>query len=445
MAGTAQTYDISIANPTVPKDTAIFAGKEKTVGEYLYNYKQFMELKDSMNKTKQQLDQYYANNKTKKHYETVVVASYLYDDLRGASGKIESQYGGEAVSNAWLKMREFISQYVAEYISTSVTKKPSNLRIDKVMTMKRKETTLNTFHVAEAPGTFIPSLHHYIKNNHPEIDWEWYAQSYVAQRNKNKHIQYLADRYGLIRNFKAKWLEGADSDGDITSAANIRSYGNSIQSIFGKHLHIFTGDIKIPIGTNYDEEEAINIVGNLGQSLTCLMTLGKGGICFMKTFAAFEAPTISIFYLIALCFEKTFLFKPETSRSVNSEVYIVGVGHRSNLSKAHFNKLLKALTYIKEVNGDYTHFDSKKIPSLLKQSDIPADFIEKVYAASKELVDKQTVAINRVIGIYHTYKKSSTKKLNEDMHVIKEKTAEEWIARHNIRELADDNKLIIGD
>ena len=385
-----------------------------------YVYPLFQYLKEDLNKTKNELDKYHANIHKAKQYEAVTNLTRPLTQLRGPSGIVAREYGAEVVSNAWLKMYE-LCIFCNEMFD----------RIDRSRTKQ-----LNTVHFAEAPGNFVLAINHYLRN-HYTVSWRWMANSYRELYAGDS--VYLTDHHDMIKNHPKQWFYGADGDGDITSAANIRSFRRQIQSQIPaeEKIHLATSDVKYaPKKMNYSEEERINIPVHFGQIMGILSILSKGGCMIIKELTFYEPMSISLLYLLSNCFEQLLIVKPETSRSFNSEVYLVGIGFKANLSERQMDRLFQVLTFIRSMNtGD-------PVPALFQKMDITPSYLSRLYRIVSKLALSQTDALQSNIDTFNQYKHKDYNDIEEELKESHRTDADRWIKCTNIKPLGYSNKLI---
>jgi hypothetical protein len=401
----------------VQDDLTIPQNWQKDFSEYVYSYPKLIELKNRLNVLKKKLDPIHADQQESRLYDQLSELSRAQDELRGNNGVLVRDYGAEIVTNAWLKMFEMTA--LLKPFCAAKSNKSSG-------------TIFRSFHVAEAPGNFMLAINHRLRTEYPACEWEWLANSYrdlYGRREANSREGYLSDQYRLIADYPNNWLFGADCDGDITSSANIRSFAQEIQ-IRGGSLQLFTSDVKyVPSNMNYDEEEHINIPVQFGHTLCALSTLSKGGMAILKQFTAFEGPSISMLYLLSCCFKQLRIIKPETSRQANSEIYVVGIDYKHNLTQIQIDKLFNVMNYVRFLNTDAGS------PALFRQVDIPQSFVERVTAVETKLTRLQMDGLVRNLEIYEKYHDESLAVVRKDFNVPRQKAAAEWIEKTGIKVL----------
>ena len=401
--------------------------------KYDYTYARFDKLKQDLNVVKDQLDEYHKNVKSAKKYETISNLNLPLTMLRGPGGLLAKEFGAEIVSNAWLKMYELCIL--------------CNQLFDKVA--RGRDKHLNTVHLAEAPGNFILAINHYLKNHYP-VSWYWKANSFRDLYSHGNTV-YLSDHHGIMAATPENWFYGVDGDGDITSPANIRSFSDEISSkikamdLFNVNkntkprIHLVTSDVKYAPGImNYSEEERINIPVHMGHAISVLSTLCKGGAMIIKELTFYEPMSISLIYLLSNCFDQLLMVKPETSRSFNSEVYLVGLGYKANISDIQINHLLNVMNYIREINN------GNPVPPLFMNGDVPETFVNRLYNICETLQQSQIESLNTNIKSYKKHENQEYGIVETNNLDEKKRCADHWIKCTGINLLGYSDRIIKG-
>jgi hypothetical protein len=202
------------------------------------------------------------------------------------------------VTNAWLKCYELLSKY---QISGDV------LHFDN----------------AAMPGSFILAAHHYYTTQ--DIKYDWYASSLIDEKQP-----HLGDYYGLYKKYPEKWLM-TNNNGDVSNFDNIELIArNLLDKTAGRKPNLFTSDLGFDVAEKYNNQEILHMRANVGQIMLCLKTLAQGGNCVIKHYTFFEDFTLAYLMVFGRLFKKFYIYKPYTSKSLNSEVYIVGLAYTPN-------------------------------------------------------------------------------------------------------------------
>jgi len=379
-------------------------------------YPDFQNLKIKLNKKKHELDKYNTPENAKS-FSYITRNAYSYSELCGNNGMLVKEYNAEIVTNAWLKMYECMKNIDDLLKSCNTVKRDFN------------QNCFNTLHIAEAPGNFILSINHYLHSHYPKINWNWLASTY-RDIHDNNQTYYLQDSYNIIKQYNNNWTFGCDGDGDITSANNILDFRETVLKKFNTNLANFvTSDVKyVPKNNNFDEEENINKPVHFGQILTGLYCLKPGGALLLKELTMFESSTISYLYLLACVFKQVHILKPVSSKSANSEVYVLCKNYTNNLTQSQLNKLLNIMRYIRILNTE------NGSPAIFKQADIPVSFINNLLQIVKELTAQQITGIDNMID-YYTKKRQTTRE-------NRQKICQEWIQKNKVTVLNNTKKII---
>lgn len=216
-----------------------------------------------------------------------------------------------SMTNAWLKCWEIVHEFGLI---------PSSGHI-------------NLFCNAELPGAFLFAIHHYIKTK-TRTTYDWLANSLYPSDGS-----ILGDEFGLVKRYPDQWLMSKEHNGDVTKPDMIQRMEDRCQGT----VDLYTSDIGIGLDHNtFLKQEEMEAPLNLGQIICGLRTLRQGGHLVCKTFMFFSPFSMSLLYLTSQCFDEFCIYKPETSRAANSEVYMVGKGFRMN--QDIISKLMHTLT-----------------------------------------------------------------------------------------------------
>lgn len=378
----------------------------KTVIKYAPLYR----TKDLLNSEKHKIDPIYNDKSKEKIYSKITDDIRLLELLRGSKGILAREYNAQGVTNANMKMYEAITY------------------INRIYPELFNTPTFRSFHIAEAPGNFLNAINHFIKTKYKNLTWEWFANSYEGEGETD----YLTDTYGLIKRFRSKWLLGPEKNGDITSVDNLVDFSNTV----GK-VDLVTSDVKfVPREVNFDEEENINKPVQVGHLLATLLCLRVGGVMLLKEFTYFETLSVHCLLLLSKCFDKLYIYKPESSRPANSETYLLGIGFKG-VDQQTIDGLKSFLTRIRNQNN------SQAKPGFYEG--VPKSFFEQINRHSYEIAKKQIAQIERNLQAYekyHTYyEQGKGWMILEAFKARKEKAARTWIREFGVEKLPLDQVL----
>jgi len=210
---------------------------------------------------------------------------------------------------------------------------------------------------------------------------------------------------------------GLDDSGDLYSLENIKHFA----SLFTEKAHIVTADGGFDFSNDYSNQEIMAFRLIFCEVVTGLSILRQGGNMIIKIFDLFSEASIDLLYLLATYFEKIQIIKPFTSRSANSEKYIVccnfmGI-NQTNLSKLY--EIVDELNIISQQN--------KYVKRIISNT-IPADFIKVIESINIYFISKQIGSL--IKGISFVKEKLN----NEDINEIKQQQtiySLSWCRKYN--------------
>lgn len=182
-----------------------------------------------------------------------------------------------------------------------------------------KDTTphlpIRTFHLAEGPGGFIEAVVNLRKN-----PYDTYI-GMTIQDNKNDGTipTWKKSDHFLLSNPNIKIENGADGTGDILSIENFEYCYHTYRST----MDFITADGGFDFSTDFNNQE-LQIVELLFAQIAFGLVMQKpGGNFVLKIFDCFYHSTIDLLALLSSFYKTVYITKPQTSRSGNSEKYVV--------------------------------------------------------------------------------------------------------------------------
>jgi len=320
---------------------------------------------------------------------------------------VQQRLGDSSISQAWLKMYEII--------------------IDCDLVPRTQKGTFRSFHICEAPGTFINALNNYIRTKTNYTDFDWMAQSL------NPRTAKIADTYGLIRRHPERWDWGATRTGDITEVENIRYYMKKVQRHHGNQsVNLMTSDCGLPMGDPKYEFVAF------ASYVAILAILPRGGTMVYKILSPIDLPLIwNLIYITFTNFKELAFFKP-VQNSQSREFYIVAKDYMGTAPPV-IDKLLDIITRWSRL--DSSGYKASWLETLdLFGDKYPEEFVAQVLAISEKLATNYVNSIERII-----YYVDNNESLGEEYtrHIEKyiEEKNEDWIRKYRPRKL--ENKWIL--
>ena len=219
---------------------------------------------------------------------------------------------------------------------------------------------IKTFHLAEGPGGFIEAIS-YLRNNKKD----YYVGMTLIDNNVNTPGWYSAKKF-LDNNTNVFIENGIDKTGNLYNSNNFeycyKKYKNS--------MHIITADGGFDFSINFKNQEINAYRLILTQVFYALIMQKKKGIFILKIYDSFIKSTIDIIYFLSCFYKNVQIMKPKTSRTANSEKYIVCIDFNNEIDiYAIFLQILKEFEiidfnkiYIEQfLNIDYNLYFKNKI------------------------------------------------------------------------------------
>ncbi|CAH1173649.1 unnamed protein product [Phaedon cochleariae] len=320
--------------------------------------------------------------------------------------KLSENIQPELLTQAWCKFYEILGQFPIVPLCAVDQKK------------------LQSLHLCEAPGAFVCALNHYLKVNFPGLDWEWMANTLNPNYEGNELSQMIPDDRFISCTLK-HWHFGADFSGDITQFCNHKQILEYYKRN-GKKVSLITADGSVDCMKDPGEQERHVEHLHFCETMTALAILQKGGAFVLKIFTIFEESTINLLFLLNCVFEKVTIFKPCSSKSGNSEVYVINTKYKG------FSSLEKLWVKLSNVYKDKTLYDTK---SMFHSSIIPTDFFTEISHCTDFFMEKQTQTI--LDNIYHFEHKSF-----DNVYITKSFIAQIYMTKYDLKPIPKEQKIV---
>lgn len=171
-------------------------------------------------------------------------------------------------------------------------------------------SVVTSLHLCEAPGGFISAMKYIFKER-----LDWYAHTLYTGADSLKIDQLLNDR--------KRWL-ASSTDGDLYKLDTILQLKKELP----ERAHIITADGGFDVSYDANSQEQLSFKLIFAQFLAALHMQREEGVFILKIFDTFTRPTYQLMYLFCKYYKSVEIIKPRTSRSSNSEKYIIAIGFR---------------------------------------------------------------------------------------------------------------------
>ena len=245
----------------------------------------------------------------------------------------------------WDNIKKFTNPY--EFIHTNIPNQ--KISVSKIKPISRaffklieiynshniftNNNPIKTFHLAEGPGGFIEATA-YIRNN---INDTYYGMTLI---DNNVNIPNWSKADNMLQKYPNIKIEyGKDQKGDLYNHQNLIYCKNQYKN----SMNVITADGGFDFSNDYNNQEISAFRLIFTQVAYAITMQSNGGTFILKIFDLFETSTLEILYLLSCFYNKIIICKPNTSRSANSEKYIVCKYFKYNNTEEISNKFINIL------------------------------------------------------------------------------------------------------
>lgn len=216
------------------------------------------------------------------------------------------------------------------------------------------------------------------------------------------------------------WDFGVDGTGNIMNIENVKRLERKCHNI-----NLITADGSINCFDEPENQEERVSDLHLAEAITALKILQQGGNFLIKKFTFFEHYSIALMYLLVNCFENVHVYKPATSKSGNSEVYVVCLNYYRPFS----------------IDTDYLNIIFENIHNkelaMYPQSVIPDNFLEQLKDCCMFFMYYQVQTIE--LNILSFGKDAKCHRMYNCMRI---QVWEEYVRRYNLRKISSEQKIL---
>jgi 23S rRNA U2552 (ribose-2'-O)-methylase RlmE/FtsJ len=353
----------------------------------------------------------------------------------------------------WKKVRWYINEYdfqVKDPIINRAFYKYWEI-INEFDIFEEYENRELILHCAEAPGGFIQGTNIYLqidryvdekvcdndKHKHKDVIDEDGFKMVKRKRGNKKEHNYIIYSISLNKdlpqykmynlptynkNILNKYIcitYGRDSTGDINNVENIKYIGNMAKSSF----YLITADGGFDEGTDFNNKEQLHYSLILNEISAAIRLQKLNGHFILKMFDIFTETSIHLLYLLSLCYQDIYIYKPKTSRPTNSEKYIICKNFKLDDEKR--NEIVEKLVLPKLKKDLYMSFELF--------DEIPDYFVENIRLINTILVKKQCEYLQYAIELCGDKDFFVQYEMNVDYLIEKRRDAfNEWAQAYNL-------------
>jgi len=208
----------------------------------------------------------------------------------------------------------------------------------------------------------------------------------LTLKSENKSVMWYKKLYKSKR-WKALWGDGS---GDIYKDLSFLKQYNVDLVVADGGFNVNEKGVHLE---HLQELFSARII--VSELLGALFSLNDGGDFCCKIFDTFSQLSASIIYFVCLCFKEVYIIKPYSSRNVNSERYIVGLGKKHNINNV--------TEYLEKIHYEWD--DDLQLESLIPIDIMMKDklFIKGYKKQTEFLCKMQIQSLKKVMDLCETY------------------------------------------
>lgn len=309
-------------------------------------------------------------------------------------------------TSLWDKSKKFTNDYELIYLPNKKIKCNSISKYDPLSRAYFKlfeilvdfdlinhNKILDIASLAEGPGGFIEAIINYRKRIHTKKD----NLFGITLKSISKDIPgWNKARMFLKKNSNVSIHYGEDGTGNLYNLENIIHFKNTLN----KKMDFVTADGGFDFSYNFNRQEQLSYRIIFCEMVTTLSIQKKGGSFVCKFFDIYTDISQSFIYLLFLHYDEVFITKPNTSRSANSEKYIVCRGFKG------IDEIILKKLYIIVKNFDYIYKNDMFINKIFEYKD--DNFKSNLNTINTKLFNLQINTIERTLDIIKNKKYDDT-------------------------------------
>lgn len=272
---------------------------------------------------------------------------------------------------------------------------------------------LLTSHSAEGPGGFLEAIQHRTKDNADMIA--------MTLKSTEKAVPGWRKSQAFLQKYPTVEITyGEDGTGNLYSLANQDTFQQeTLRHFNGKKAHLYTADGGFDFSADFNSQE--NTVQRLlaAEALCGIRSLQTGGTMILKIFDTKHVSTLELMWVISMCFTKTGLIKPKTSRPANSERYWIGVGLRPDIP-TWIISLLRKMTSTEASAGWSALFADHPVWT--------PTWVQQVIAFQEQIEEHQLHSIQQTLNLI----KSPSRQIVRDLIITNVRNSRLWCKTHGI-------------
>ena len=332
-------------------------------------------------------------------------------------------------NKAWDNYKKYSNEF--ELVHTSCIKNKINNSIAYYIPLSRSyfklweiisdyqllsyQHSISTAHIAEGPGGFMESVVNYRKK------MGFYNEKIygITLRSTEKEIPgwRKSDKF-LKYNPNVSILYGADNTGNIYKLPNILDFQKKVGP---NSCELVTADGGFDFSIDFNKQEQLSYQLIFCEIIAALSVQKIGGSFICKFFDTYSMLTIKYLWLLNVCYESVIFTKPLTSRSANSEKYIVAYKFRG-IDDFYLQQLFSVVDQWNYIDPNLFVVDIFNYP-------IDDSYLNIIRNYNNSMILSQTYNIIRTL---HLIKMNSTEHNNSTIVRNQVEKAIQWCLKYQV-------------
>jgi 23S rRNA U2552 (ribose-2'-O)-methylase RlmE/FtsJ len=294
------------------------------------------------------------------------------------------------LSRAYLKLWEMIIYFdliedTEQFTSAHIAEGPGSF-VQATIMYRELQEKLKKIKSCKKDNYYVVTM--YSDNEHLQIQKD-FINNYSKESTKRLHVLETISTTSMNK-FEQEGGGTGKGDGDITKLNTIKLFGGSGKTKgFAENADLVTADGGFDWkNETLQEQEAYKLI--FGQIVTALKVQKNNGHFVLKVFETYTPITLKLIEILNSVYKEVYICKPFTSRSSNSEKYVVCKGFIKKNVTTKFMTQLESLVDKMEKNVNFNVVD------LFTTYTIPENIYNNYRLINNELMKVQYYAINNI-------------------------------------------------
>jgi 23S rRNA U2552 (ribose-2'-O)-methylase RlmE/FtsJ len=343
-----------------------------------------------------------------------IISKSLYNYLNDMKGQIDNYSINWDIYKKYTNSYEYIHTVIPHSKQSVCKLKPLSrsfyklIEIYNLLNLEFNSEGIDTFHLAEGPGGFIEAILQLRSNK----DDNYRGMTLI---DDDENIPgWKKSKYFLSKHANIFIEKGLDNTGNLLNVENLRYCFNK----YNNCMDFVTGDGGFDFSIDFNKQEILSIKLIFCQICYAIALQKPGGTFILKIFDIFTQATIDLLYLLSTLYNKVYIIKPCTSRTANSERYIVC----KNFKNFNTYELIEKLsTFFPIINSD------EKIQRFLN-IDIPYIYINKLEDINAIMGQQQ---LENILGTLYLLDNNKQDKIESTRRANIQKCIQ-WCIKHKL-------------